>query len=125
MGETIAVHGHSGAVQGGNGASNVQEWSGTLVEEEVMATNMDGEGYQDVIPGTKGCSGSFTCIGVAPTTGISDSLVLITDSAEKVKISGKALISQVEVSSTATATTPVTYSANFRYKAAFTVEIAT
>ena len=120
---TTAMSGKEGTVAAtagtGDVGTEVTEWSATLTEEELDATNTAGGGFYDGVSGIKKCTGSATFIGsTEPSEGTVVDLILATGTTTgDYEITGDAALTDISV------TTPVqgsvvTLTASFTFRGA-------
>jgi len=109
---TSALSGKTGTATNVNSATEVTEWSITLTEAVLPATSFDSDGWEEVIAGLKGATGSISGKGTMPTTGTASSLAL-ANSAGTISISGNAVFSSVNP--TNSVEDVLTWSADFTF----------
>lgn len=112
----VSISGKAGSVTGGNSASNIKEWSCSLSAEALDSTNFDSAGWREFTIGLKGGEGSFTALGVPPTTGAAASLALLTSTST---LTGAAIIDVVDYSVDVAGL--VEYTANFKFNGVVTI----
>lgn len=120
---TTAIAGYDGSVAttGGDGdaGSEIRKWNCDITCEALDATNVLSLGFEEVIAGLKGGSGSFEAIGACPVIGAVTTLTLKTKSSGGRTIAGAAIIE--DVSYGAVVDGLQTYTATFTFKGTITV----
>lgn len=128
---TTAESGKDGTVTGtagtGDVGGEVTEFSYDLTVESLEATNMEGGGFFDSVPGIRKATGSFNAVSSAavPAEGTVVDLELANGTTPgQRKITGDALITSVN-QTTPVQGAPTAYSATFEYRGSFALDVVT
>jgi hypothetical protein len=77
---TAALCGSTGSITNASG-TEVTEWEVTVAVDTIGGTSMASAGWVEKLACLKGASGTFSCIGTAPTIGLHASCAFLNSTA--------------------------------------------